>query len=253
MKFAVLISGGLRSYQETIPSLLNVFNKYDVDYFLIFNNDELEDDINKVKELLKPKVCKTIESLEDCNNMNMWYKIQQSYECFKTYMTENNVQYDLVFRSRYDNYFTNTYDFNQINFQDNVLYSGIANTLSFRVVQFVLKRITKFQNDNFFFGTPKSMEKYFNFFDIVKDSQNKCLKHIYSEVDLYNLSSLYYDETKILPIQVYLHKFYLNTYQELINKIKAYPTHSRYIFRKVAIILIVIVFCITLYSTCPRN
>ena len=242
INIAVCISGELRNYKKTIPNTINFFKNYNVDYFLVYDQSEKTDDIININKLLKPKKTKSVVSLNECNNLNMWYKIKESYILCEQYQKNTGKNYDLVVRSRYDNYFTNSFDFNKLIIDNTTLYSGIANTFKLRFFQKIVMLFLGFQNDNFFFGTPIIMKRYCYFYDIIKNSVNNCLDIIFPETDFYNYISVYHNKIVILPIQVYLYKFYKNTIKASYNKSIKYFTWNEYIFKKSKIIIFFILF-----------
>ena len=158
MKIACLISGFLRTFQNNLDKLLEIFSKYEVDYFLHISNDEIKDDyINKkfnlklILEKLKPAQV-IYESDPDFDNIKMsnikimWYKFTILNYLKNNYSKTNKIKYDIVFRIRPDILILD----NHINLTNNIPENTIFG-----------------DNDEFFYGTTDSIDKmsklYYNF------------------------------------------------------------------------------------------
>lgn len=150
MKIAILISGYLRTIEFNIKKTIDIFSKYDVDYFIHITENEKEEkyvnskvDINSVLDLIKPKI--VIREYEFENNdqyfknmRNMWYKIEVLIDSISKYSKFNNINYDLFLRIRPDLYILS----NSIVIDNNILdYTIYGN------------------NDDFFYGKPSVFQK----------------------------------------------------------------------------------------------
>ena len=162
MKIACLISGFLRTFQNNLDKLIEIFSKYDVDYFLHISNDEIKDDyINKkfnlklILEKLKPTQViyendPNFDNIVMSNIKIMWYKFT-ILNCLKNnYSKIHDIKYDLVFRIRPDILILD----NEINLINNIPKNTIFG-----------------DNDEFFYGTENTIDKisklYYNFNDIL--------------------------------------------------------------------------------------
>ena len=135
MKVAVCISGQLRNYRDCYSSLFGYLSNYECDYFINtwdeiggtitatknqYNNEKV--DIQELKAVYQPKMI-NVDEVSLWNDMTIlknkyvgseeqwiYYNgfLAQYYGWFKTllmfkkYQTENNVQYDMVVRTRPD-------------------------------------------------------------------------------------------------------------------------------------------------------
>ena len=162
MKIACLISGFLRTFQNNLDKLMEIFSKYDVDYFLHISNDEIKDDyINKkfnlklILEKLKPvqviyESDPSFDNIAMSNIKIMWYKFTILNYLKNNYSKIHVIKYDLVFRIRPD-----------ILILDNEI--NLINTIP--------KNTIFGDNDEFFYGTEKTINKmselYYNFDDML--------------------------------------------------------------------------------------
>ena len=202
MKLAISISGLFSKkkniYNGTLLSILYFCKFYSIDIFLVIDNSENIIDIQNVIKLLNPKKIKFIESKNDCNNVNMWYKIKLGYDLVKQYEKDKKIKYDYYIRSRYDILIEKfKVDFN--NLKDDTIYFVIRNYWSP-----MLNNIYPIHDiicDEFFIGNAKIMNIFCNFYNLVIKSKNKCLKINIPEVQLKYLLKIYNLKYKILKIK----------------------------------------------------
>lgn len=201
MKIAITLTGQLRDYNKTLPSIINFCNNFNIDIFLLIDNKESKNDVYNVINLTKPKNVKYIDSLDDCGNINMWYKIKKGYEQIKNYEHINNFKYDFYIRCRYD-LLIRDYNIN-INFNKldkNILYFGEKNYNLIPISKYA-DYFMDCNSDEFFISGEKNMNIYCNFYDILINSNNRCLEHHTSENQLYYFINFNYTKTKFLNIK----------------------------------------------------
>lgn len=242
MKLAIFISGLFRKYNNTLPSLLYFCKFYSIDIFLIIDNSENTSDIQNVIKLLNPKKIKYIDSKNDCNNVNMWFKIKLGYELIKQYEKNNNIKYDYYIRCRYDILIEHfKIDFNKL--KDDTIYFGIRNYWSP-----MLNNIYPIHDiicDEFFFGNRKIMDIFCYFHDIVIKSKNRCLKVNIPEVQLKYLLKIYNLKYKILKI-----KYKYACYSELDcikYHCKKYNVYRGFVFQTFIKLIYFIVIILNIY------
>ena len=249
MHAAICLSGNFRDYKRTLKTFFNIINQFDkCDIFMIYDVTEKKEDVESIKKLLKPVAFKAVKSLEDCNNMNMWYKIQESYKLCKDYYTKKNIEYDIIIRARYDIIFYNKFDFKNLKIKEDTIYVGTANNKLFYYSQEVLLFIKKFLVEEFFFGSPKVMETHMNFFNSISKSKNKCLKYRLSEIDFYIYSNLLMTKIVYLPIYYETFMWKDNFFGYAYNKYKKYPSWGlSFILNKFVILIFIIMILLFLF------
>lgn len=157
MKIALLLSGEIRDYKKCYKNIFEFIGNHDCDTFIVtwdkiggsihsgnktFNNQNI--DIDDIKNKFKPKKIKIL-SKEKWNNytskiLNVNNNIHQretgvfiqyylwllTFLEFKKYKIENNLNYDIIIRTRPDIYLINkNVDFNALNL--NLVYSSYEN------------------------------------------------------------------------------------------------------------------------------
>tara|TARA_B100000424_G_scaffold244506_1_gene214838 strand:+ start:380 stop:1156 length:777 start_codon:yes stop_codon:yes gene_type:complete len=202
MKIALTLSGHLRNYKLTLPSIIKFCDKFNIDIYLLFDYSEKKEHIKDVINMCKPKKVKYIKSLDACSNINMWYKIKEAYGLAKN----NNIKYDYYIRGRYDILIEKFAEFKLSDLDKyknkNVLFVGIKNyrLLFLKYNMWLVNGLS----DEFFIGSEKIMNIYSNFYDIVINSNNKCLELYAPEVQFKHLSVLY--NTQIVQLKI-LYKY----------------------------------------------
>ena len=140
----------MRTIEFNIKKTIDIFSKYDIDYFIHITDNEEEDtyinsnvNINSVIDLIKPKM--VIREYEHKNkdeyfkNMrNMWYKIGVLIDSVFKYSKFNNINYDLFLKIRPDLYILSDSIIIDSNILDNTIYGN---------------------NDDFFYGKPHIFQK----------------------------------------------------------------------------------------------
>ena len=172
MRIACLISGFLRTFQHNIDNIIEVFSKYDIDYYLHISNEEYLDDYNNsnidknlIISKLKPVhvIYENELKLDDKtltkkikNIRRMWYKFTLLNLLKETYANVNNINYDIVIRLRPDLCILDDKIALKTDIPNNVIYGN---------------------NDEFFYGNSYIMniisEISDNFNDLLKDSSIK--------------------------------------------------------------------------------
>lgn len=202
MKIALTLSGNLRNYKLTVPSIIKFCDKFNIDIYLLIDYSEKKEDIKNIINMCKPKKVKYIHSLDACSNVNMWYKIKEAYGMAKN----NNIKYDYYIRSRYDILIEKFAEFKLSDLDKyknkNVLFNGIKNYwfFFFNYNMWLINGLS----DEFFIGSEKVMNIYSNFYDILINSNNECLELNVPEVQFKHLSTLY--NTKIIHLRI-LYKY----------------------------------------------
>ena len=249
MHAAICLSGNFRDYKRTLKTLFNIIKQFDkCDIFMIYDITEKKEDIESIKKLLKPVAFKAVKSLDDCNNMNMWYKIQESYKICKDYYTKKNIKYDIIIRARYDIIYYNKFDFKNIKIKEDTLYVGTAKNKLFYYCQKILLFIKKFLLEEFFFGSPKVMENHMNFFNLISISKNKCLKYRLSEIDFYIYSNLLMTKIVTLPIFYETFMWKDDFFGYSYKKYKKYPSWGlSFILNRFIILLLITLVLLFLY------
>jgi hypothetical protein len=200
MKISISITGQFRDYKKTLPSIVNFCTAYNIDIFLLIDITEKEEEISDVISLSNPVDVKYVESLDDCGNMNMWYKIQKGYEQIKEYENINNFSYDFYIRCRYDVLIRSfNVDFNQLN--KNTLYFGKKDYNLKPVWSTYTDAAFGVKSDEFFLSGEKNMNIYCNAYDLISQSNNKCMEKHLSEKQFYNLIQFMYTDTQYLDIK----------------------------------------------------
>tara|TARA_B100000902_G_C27194709_1_gene855837 strand:- start:343 stop:1122 length:780 start_codon:yes stop_codon:yes gene_type:complete len=199
MKISISITGQLRDYKKTLPSIVNFCTAYNIDIFLLIDITEKEEEISDVISLSNPVDVKYVESLDNCGNMNMWYKIQKGYEQIKEYENINNFKYDFYIRCRYDVLIRSfNVDFNQLN--KNTLYFGQKDYVK-SIFSKYIQPLGGFLSDEFFLSGEKNMNIYCNAYDLISQSNNKCMEKHLPEKQFYNLTQFMYTDTQYLDIK----------------------------------------------------
>jgi hypothetical protein len=145
MKMAICLSGHVRTFELTYIGLIeNVLKKYDCDVFIStwdnignirygthykngFDESDKKINIDKIKEIYKPKSIlvensleygkndtrKSFDDIKTRNGTNvkfvipMFYKIWNCNQLKKKFEEDNNIKYDLTLRCRFDVYIKN--------------------------------------------------------------------------------------------------------------------------------------------------
>jgi hypothetical protein len=252
MHAAICISGQFRDYTKTLHSFSNLINQFDkCDVFIIYDENEKEQDIKNVKTLLKPVDSKVVKSLSSCSNLNMWYKIKESYLLCKKYYEKNNIKYDIIIRARYDLLFFNKFDFRNFEINKKELYIGTSFNKLFSTLQRITFFVKKFLLDTFFFGSPEIMDYYMNFYNSIAISNNSCLTRNYPEFDFQKYSDVIHTKIIKLPIYYEHFNFHQNFFKYGIFKL-LHPNGFRpiYNFKLISIFLIILIFYLLYTSNC---
>jgi len=138
MKIAICFSGGIRNYKDTYPYFKTLFQDvYNSDIFIygVENKDGYEQNVNDLWELYKPKkqVVNTINFYKkDIFNIPeitfntptvipMWYNVMMCNQLKKDYEQEQGFVYDIVIRSRLDNFFVRQIHSEEFNIENNTI------------------------------------------------------------------------------------------------------------------------------------
>lgn len=248
MRVAICISGNFREYKKTLHSITNLTSQFDVcDIFMTYDSSENTDDVTNVINMLKPVQTKQLNSPHICNNLNMWYKIKESYLLFENYSKQKNINYDLIFRTRYDMTYCTNYDLTKIKYEYNTLY--VPYTCEYNVTCRVGYTIFDLLRDDIFFGKPSTMKLFMNFYDVIKKSKNKCLEYNPPEHDFVTYLHAVNHKCKKVPFKCSILKF--NSLPDVIyTKFKTHPKWiSHFLFNKyimTVIILLILFVCIYL-------
>jgi hypothetical protein len=201
MKISISITGQFRDYNKTFESILHFCNINNIDIFLLIDNSEKKEEISDIISLSNPVDVKYVDSINDCGNINMWYKIKKGYEQIKEYENKNNFKYDFYIRCRYDLLINNfNVDFNQLN--KDTLYFGKKdyNLLSLFFSKYMYY-LLDYCPDEFFISGEKNMNIYCNLYDNLIYSNNRCLENHTSENQFYYFVKFYYTDTEYLNIK----------------------------------------------------
>lgn len=203
-KIGISLTGELRNYKDFIYSIVDFCKKYNIDIFLLINENENMTDIKNIESITNPKNIEFTDSLEASGNINMWYKIKKGYNQIKKYEIKNNIKYDLFIRCRYDIFIEDS-NINFDNLENNVIYTGAS------PIHFLMKirnKLFEYTNDELFIGDRKVMDIYCNLFDQIIKSNNKNQEYTISENILYNfIHKIYFTKHKQLDIKYkFLHK-----------------------------------------------
>ena len=251
MKAALCLSGNFREYNRTLPSILKFIEHFKLcDVFIIYDITEKKEDLNNIINYLKPTKCKSVTSMDVCNNLNMWYKIKESFLLCKEYCKENNFlisnYYDIVIRCRFDLILENNLNFNNIIVDPNTLYYGSISDTLFRNIQKLSYLSKKFLLDEFFFGAPELVEKYFLFYDIILKSNNKCLEYGLGESDFFFYSKVLGTTLKKIQFHYIMYQWKDNLIGYTQKKWKNYPAIKNGFFsnKGTVVVILLIVFMI---------
>lgn len=246
MKKAIIISGFFRTYKKTLKSINDFLKKLDdYDIFIVYDLSEKKEELNEIINILKPKKIKGVKSIYNCDYLNMWYKISESYLLCKNYMEETNTNYDMVMRLRLDLYIDNRnkVDLNKINIEKNTVYTFDFDNL---IIRLIIKLINKFNKKlllhDVFFGDVNVMNLLcVEYFKILK-LNNECLNKKSAESSFYIFTDLL--DLKINTLNVYyiLYNFKSNLIGYALFKLKKYPIFLKeyviYFFNILGIFLI---------------
>lgn len=186
MKIAVLISGYLRTFNKTYQNLLDFINlnsDHTFNFYFLIINDESND--LSILDKFNKKLCIIKSELEVSTQ---FLNLKILYDDFIKYNDEHKLKYDLLIRTRYDN-FIEEYKLKDITFyEDNIIvpkyfFYGMTNDLKSNLSinnrfwsKNNLKAIKMYDenyliNDRFAIGTPQNMHFYFT----LNDSFNNIL------------------------------------------------------------------------------
>lgn len=248
MHAALCLSGNFRDYQQTLPTLIKFINNLDkCDVFMLYDKSEKKEDVFKMIQSLNPKKVNSVSSLDDCNNVNMWFKIKESYLICQQYAKENSINYDIIIRCRYDLILSNDFDINKLKIENNTIYIGEIEDHLFRYSQKVFNFNKKFLLDEFFFGKPDVVKNYFTFYDLVIKSSNKCLDKRLGELDFFNYSQLLGDKVKQVPFHYVMYKWRNDFFGYIYKKWNSHPSFIKsFVFNKGNLIVIIFIVLIIL-------
>lgn len=205
-KIALLICGTVRNYKENYPSwkkhLLDLFDvtiffhTYDIYGYHSQNNNKLSQfDIDTLINIIKPKKYLIESYTTKLNDFKSQVKTQclrrgsPNPECIKSqlysiYMTnmlkkiyekENNFQFDIVIKIRFDTMFYSNFsisDINLINKYDDVILCGNPEIKTMLYKNACMNCINNFKMNNF-----NKCEKHTDISDIVIISNSKIMNH----------------------------------------------------------------------------
>lgn len=239
MKVAICISGNFREYKNSLPSIINLTSQFDIcDIFMVYDVSENINDVKNVVRILNPKQIKQVHSIHNCNNLNMWYKIKESYLLCENYSEQHKMNYDLIFRTRYDIKYCTIYDLTKIKYDDKTLY--VPYLCEFNVINNLGYIIDDFLRDDIFFGKPATMKIFMNFYDVIKDSKNNCSKYSASECYFNKYLNLMKYDYKRVSFRCSLLK-HNNATKLRYEKIKKNPRWIIYfLFNKYVVVLLII-------------
>ena len=250
MKAALCISGNYRNYKETIYNIKKFSKLFQhCDIFMIYDITEKKNETDEIVKILKPKIFKSIKSIDDCANINMFYKIKESYLICEDYMNKFNFKYDIIIRCRYDILLYNdkNINLNEIDIKDNSLYIFKQKNKFFKSVQNIIYFFEKFVIDEFFFGNPKTMKTYcIDFYNLLKKSKNKCLDYNLSEVNLFTFSNFLKTKIIKIPFNYELNAFKKDFIGYSLIKLKKYPSFFKCLKNIKLHLLIIIVILIVI-------
>lgn len=175
MKIALCLSGGLRNFKETFYTFEHfLLKKYDVDVFFygLENKEGKNKNLQDLNHLYQPKNV-VINDSSEYNNINCkypssstfyaFYNIMKCNELKKQYQIENNIQYDIVIRSRTDYFWFRSFDDTELCLaKENIL---IPEEWAFKCVNSFAK------SDVFAMGNTSLMDEYSNLY---KNIDNYC-------------------------------------------------------------------------------
>lgn len=174
MKIALCISGYLRSFEQTFPSLqkhfLNFYPQTDI-FIHTWNTYELKNSLilneNLINNLFKPKniiieqekILPTIKEMDEKNYCNirvvqsvlsMFYKIKAANDLKIAYENQNNFKYDYVIRFRSD-----------LDLKENIILENL------NLQQINIPKLGDFQgiNDQFAISNSDNMNTYCSIYD----------------------------------------------------------------------------------------
>tara|TARA_B100001123_G_C15189737_1_gene978808 strand:- start:547 stop:1326 length:780 start_codon:yes stop_codon:yes gene_type:complete len=201
MRISISITGQFRDYNKTFESIIHFCTINNIDIFLLIDNSEKKEEISDIISLSNPVDVKYVDSINDCGNINMWYKIKKGYEQIKEYENKNNFKYDFYIRCRYDLLINNfNVDFNILN--KDTLYFGKKD---YNLVSLFISKYMDYLMDccpdEFFISGEKNMNIYCNLYDNLIYSNNRCLENHTSENQFYYFVKFYYTYTEYLDIK----------------------------------------------------
>ena len=259
MRAALCISGNYRNYKETIYNIKNFSKLFQhCDIFMLYDVNEKKNETKEIINILKPKKYKSVTSINDCPNMNMWYKIKEAYLICENYMKKFNIKYDIIIRCRYDLFVYNdkNLNLNQINVKDNSLYIFTAKNKLFRLAQNITYHIQKIVLHDIFFGNPETMRIYcIDFYNLLKKSKNKCLEYNLPEVNLFRFSDFLNTNIIQLPINYELNSFKKDFFGYSKKKLVAYPSFIKtgLNIKLLLYIIIIILISVIVFWKCPKK
>ena len=173
MKIAILISGYSRTLPENIKSINeNIIQNHECDIYLHITDDEYNDkylnqqiDLNKILEILKPKVTLRFSNLNFNSNKKINNLINQYYKYYKLNCIKNeimeieNIKYDVVIKCRPDIFLHDLINYNNLN--NDIIYIPNDSKID-------TNKLNDINDPNlcdaFAYGTNSEMNKYFNLF-----------------------------------------------------------------------------------------
>ena len=227
MKKAIIISGFFRTYKKTLKSIYEFLKTLDnCDIFIVYDLSEKKEELNEIINLLKPKKIKGVKSTYNCDYLNMWYKISESYLLCKNYMEETNIKYDMVMRLRLDLYINNEnkVNLNKINIEKNTVYTFNFDNF---IIRLIIKLINKFNKklllQDIFLGDINVMNLLcVEYFKILKLNY-ECLNKKSAESSFYIFTDLLDIKINTLNIYYILYSFKSNLTGYSLYKLKKYP------------------------------
>ena len=135
MKIAVIFSGRIKSYEQQLEYLMNLQNKFNLDFYCSINQENIDLYHQNFLNLFKVKEYnfEKSEYNEEWNKYNSKYCVNKKntvsrfyndYKCFKLieqYQYENNFKYDIILKFRADIVSTNEFNFIE-NIEKNTIY-----------------------------------------------------------------------------------------------------------------------------------
>jgi len=183
MKIAISLSGQTRTYIHCHKTLIEYFNNHDVDYF-IHSWDDVDFSMYNPKDVivenyhddnfidLEKKLFSTYPaSTKPFHNMfSMWYSNYKSNKLRQKYQKENNINYDIVVRCRFDLFFNGQFQSHSID--DKTIYAPSHNNHHGGV------------NDCFAYGSSDSMDIYFSLYENLENSITAGMRRYWPEIIL---------------------------------------------------------------------
>lgn len=181
MKIALCLSGGLRNFKDTYYSFKHfLLDKYDTDVFFygLENKEGVDRNLKDLIDLYKPKKYQ-INTTEFYNNINCKYNLPSSFYGFynvlkcnnlkSEYENENEFKYDIVIRSRTDNFWFRYLTDEEVNLSKNNII--IPEDWAFKCVN----NFARF--DGFALGSSKLIDDYADLFNRIDEYCTKFIFH----------------------------------------------------------------------------